>query len=91
MGVCSTKAHHVSAQVDAEDGDGAQRQRDVDQDEEQEGRDLRDVTGQSVGNGFLQVIEDQPTCRVHAVCEYIYIIQKTQEILSFVRFYTPYF
>lgn len=37
--------HHVSSQVDAENGDGAQRQGDVDQDEEQEGGDLWDVAG----------------------------------------------
>ena len=29
--------HHVSAQVDTEDGDGAQGQRDVGDDEEEEG------------------------------------------------------
>lgn len=53
--------HHVSAQVDTEDGDGAQRQWDVGHDEQQEGCDLRDVAGQGVGNGFLQVVEDQAT------------------------------
>ena len=56
-------SHHVCAQVNAEDGDGAQRQWNVDDDEEQEGSDLGDVAGQSVGNGFLQVIEDQATWR----------------------------
>lgn len=55
-------AHHVGAQVDAEDGDGAQRQWDVGHDEQQEGRDLRDVAGQGVGNGLLQVVENQAAC-----------------------------
>ena len=60
LGVAGT--HHVGAQVDAEDGDGAQRQWDVGHDEQQEGCDLRDVAGQGVGNGFLQVVEDQAAC-----------------------------
>lgn len=55
--------HHVSAQVDTEDGDGAQGQRDVDYDEEQEGGDLRDVAGQGVRNGLLQIVKDQSTCK----------------------------
>ena len=55
-------AYHVGAQVDAEDGDGAQRQWDVGHDEQQEGRDLRDVAGQGVGNGLLQVVENQAAC-----------------------------
>ena len=51
--------YHVSSQVDTEDGDGSQRQRDVGDDEEEEGGDLRDVAGQSVGDGLLQVVKDQ--------------------------------
>ena len=51
--------HHVSAQVNAEDGYGAQRQGDAKDDEHQEGGDLRDVAGQGVGDGFLQVVKDQ--------------------------------
>merc|ERR1719445_3015995 len=51
--------HHVRAKVDAEDGDGAKGQGHVSQDEEEEGGDLRDVGGQSVSDGLLQVIEDQ--------------------------------
>lgn len=54
-------SHHVSAQVDAEDGDGAQGQRHAGDDEEQEGCDLRDVTGKRVRNRLLQVIENQAT------------------------------
>lgn len=56
-----TRAHHVSSQVDTEDGDCSQGQRDVGDDEQQEGSDLWDVTGQSVGDGLLQVIKDQTT------------------------------
>ena len=51
--------HHVRAQVNAEDGDGAQRQGDAEDDEQQERGDLGDVAGQGVGDGFLQVVEDQ--------------------------------
>ena len=54
--------HHVSAQVNAEDGYGAQRQGDAEDDEHQEGGDLRDVAGQGVGDGFLQVVKDQAAC-----------------------------
>ena len=35
--------YQVGSQVDAEDGDGAQRQRDAGNDEHDEGSDLRDV------------------------------------------------
>ena len=56
-------SYHVSTQVNAEDGDGAQRQGDVDQDEEEEGGDLWDVAGQSVRDGLLQVVKDQTTCK----------------------------
>lgn len=55
--------YHVGSQVDAEDGDGAQRQWDVDQDEEQEGGDLRDVAGQSVCDGLFQIVKDQTACK----------------------------
>lgn len=62
-GVNANFPHHVSSQVDTEDGDGAQGQWDVDKDEEQEGGDLGDVAGQSVGNGLLQVVKDQTACQ----------------------------
>lgn len=55
-------AHHVSAQIDAEDGDRPQWKRDAHEDEEEEGRDLWDVAGQCVGDGLLQVVKDQTTC-----------------------------
>ena len=54
--------YHVSAQVNAEDGYGAQRQGDAEEDEHQEGGDLGDVAGQGVGDGFLQVVKDQAAC-----------------------------
>ena len=53
------RAHHVSSQVDTQDGDGSQGQGDVGDDEEEEGGDFGDVTGQSVGDGLLQVVKDQ--------------------------------
>lgn len=51
--------HHVSAQVNAEDGDCSQWERYVCNDEDQERRDFRNVTGQGVSNRLLQVIKDQ--------------------------------
>lgn len=38
-------AYHVSAKVNAEDGDRSKRKRNAGNDEEEEGRDLRDVAG----------------------------------------------
>ena len=58
----SPSAHHVSAQVDAEDGDSSQWKRNTSNDEEEERRDLWDVTGQRVCNGLLQVVENETTC-----------------------------
>lgn len=59
-------SYHVRSQVNTQDSDGAQGQRDVDQDEEEERGDLWDVTGQSVSNGFFQVVKDQTACRTEA-------------------------
>ena len=53
--------HHVGAEVDTEDRDGAERQRHVGDDEQQERRDLRDVARQRVRDRLLQVVEDQAT------------------------------
>lgn len=50
------RAHHVGAQVDAEDGDGAQRQWDG-HDEQQEGCDLWDVAGQGVAMDFFRLLK----------------------------------
>lgn len=55
--------HHICAQVDAEDGHSAQWKGDVGNDEQQEGGDLRDVAGQGVRDGLLQVVKDQAACR----------------------------
>ena len=55
--------HHVSAEVDAEDRDGAERQWNVGDDEQQERRDLRDVARQRVGDRLLEVVKDQSTLR----------------------------
>ena len=51
--------YHVGSQVDTQNGNGSQWQRNVEQDKEQEGRNLRNVRGQCVGNGLLQVVKDQ--------------------------------
>lgn len=56
--------HHVSSQVDTQDGDSSQRQGDINDDEQQEGSDLWDVACQSVGNGLFQIIKDQTAWRV---------------------------
>ena len=52
---------HVSSQIDTQNCDGTQWEGHISQDEEQEGTDLGNVTGQCVGDGFLQVVEDQTT------------------------------
>lgn len=71
--------YHVSSQVDAKDGDGAQRQWDVDQDEEQEGGDLWDVAGQSVRNGLLQIVKDQTACKDEGgINKYSLLLVKTR-------------
>lgn len=54
--------HHICPQVDAEDGHSAQWKGDVGNDEQQEGGDLRDVAGQGVRDGLLQVVKDQTAC-----------------------------
>jgi hypothetical protein len=59
-------AYHVGSQVNAENGDDTQRQRSRGQNEEKERGDFRDVGSQGVGNGLLEVVEDQTTYRMHA-------------------------
>lgn len=54
-----TGPHHVSSQVNTQDGDGSQWQGNIDHDEQQEGCDLWDVASQCVGNGLFKVIKDQ--------------------------------
>lgn len=56
-------SHHVSSQINTQDGDSSQRQGDINDDEQQERSDLWDVACQSVGNGLFQIIEDQTTWR----------------------------
>lgn len=53
------KTHNVSGQLDHEDGDAAQWQRNTDSDVDEVGCELRNVLGQCVRNGFLQVVKDQ--------------------------------
>lgn len=55
--------HHICPQVDAEDGHSAQWKGDVGNDEQQEGGDLRDVAGQGVCDGLLQVVKDEAAWR----------------------------
>lgn len=57
-------SHHVSPQVNTQDGDRSQRQGDVNDDEKQEWSDLWDVARQSVGNGLFQIIKDQTAWRI---------------------------
>lgn len=53
------KTHNVSGQLDHEDGDAAQWQRNTDSDVDEVGCELRNVLGQCVRNGLLQVVKDQ--------------------------------
>ena len=57
--VAVTLTYHVSAQVNAEDGHSPQGQWNVRNNKYQEGGDFRNVTGEGVSDGFLQVIKDQ--------------------------------
>ena len=54
--------YKVGPEINTQDGDGAEGQRHVGQNEQQEGRDLRDVGGQGVGDRLLQVVKDQTAC-----------------------------
>ncbi|KFQ46624.1 hypothetical protein N333_01144, partial [Nestor notabilis] len=51
--------HNVSAELDEEDGDAAQGQGDTGRDVDEIRGQLRDVLGQGVGDGLLQVVKDQ--------------------------------
>lgn len=55
--------HDVGAELDEEDGDAAQGQGDAGRDVDEVRRQLGDVLGQRVGNGLLQVVEDQAAWR----------------------------
>ena len=57
----NVETHNVSGQFDEKDGDAAERKRHTDGDVDEVGCELRDVLGQGVGDGFLQVIKDQTT------------------------------
>ncbi|KFV00581.1 hypothetical protein N340_12812, partial [Tauraco erythrolophus] len=51
--------HDVGAELDEEDGDAAQGQGDAGRDVDEVRGQLGDVLGQRVGDGLLQVVEDQ--------------------------------
>lgn len=51
--------HNVRAQVDEQDGDGANGHWNAGDDVDEEGAELSNVLGQGVGDGFLQVVKDQ--------------------------------
>ncbi len=53
--------NQISTQINAENGDCSEGQWDTQNHEHQEGRNLRDVTCQCVGNWLLQVVENQST------------------------------
>lgn len=78
-------SHHVSAQINAEDGDGSERKRNVDQDEEQEGSDLRDVAGQCIGDGLLQVIKDETTWERKKKQKHRHIITRVIKVFSLIQ------
>jgi hypothetical protein len=52
---------HISAKINAKNQDSGERLRDLEHHEEEEGRDFRDVGGQSVGDRLLEIIEDKTT------------------------------
>ncbi|KFP61289.1 hypothetical protein N322_06198, partial [Cariama cristata] len=52
-------AYDVSAELDEEDGDATQGQGDAGRDVDEVRGQLGDVLGQGVGDGLLQVVEDQ--------------------------------
>lgn len=56
------RTHDVRGELDEEDGDAAQRQRHADRDIDEVRSQLRNVLGQSVRDGLLQVIKNEPTC-----------------------------
>ena len=51
--------HHVSSQVDTEDGDSSEGKRNTEENVGEEGRDLGNVGGEGVGDGLLEVIKDE--------------------------------
>lgn len=51
--------HHVSSKIDAEDGNSSEWKRNIEQDEGEEGGDFGNVGGEGVGDGFLQIVEDE--------------------------------
>ncbi|KFQ21023.1 hypothetical protein N332_13926, partial [Mesitornis unicolor] len=55
--------HDVGAELDEQDGDAAQGQGDAGRDVDEVGGELGDVLGQGVGDGFLQVVENQAPYR----------------------------
>ncbi|KFV61707.1 hypothetical protein N307_10635, partial [Dryobates pubescens] len=61
-------AYNVCAQVDEQDGDGANGQGDAGNDVDEKGTELSDVLSQGVGNGFLQVVKDQAAWRGRRHC-----------------------
>ena len=58
-----TSTYHVSTQIDTKNCHSAKRKGNVQDDKHQERTDFGDVTGQSVGDGLLQVVKDQTTWR----------------------------
>lgn len=53
--------NHISSEINAENEHGSERQRHLEGNEEQEGGNLGNVGGESVGNGLLQVVENKAT------------------------------
>lgn len=51
----------ISSQIDAEDGDGSERKGNGENHEDEEGSDFGNVGSEGVGDGLLQVVEDQST------------------------------
>lgn len=63
---------HVGPQVNAKDGHHAQRQGHAGYDVEEEGRYFWNVRGQRVGDRFLEVVEDEATCKWTRIFVYLF-------------------
>lgn len=56
------QTHNVSAELYEEDGDAPKGQGHADSDINEVGSEFRNVLGQCVGDGLLQIVKDQSAC-----------------------------
>ena len=75
-----TKTYQIGSEIDAEDGDSSEGQRDVGEDEDEEGTDLRDVTGQGVCDRLLEIVKDQTACKTTSKYQYSFRLELTLKL-----------